>query len=137
MAGVLVFSPKCKFSQEIIRYIQDSPVLQSMIQYHNVNINGIPSPKITHVPTMITKNSKFLVGKEIRAWLESLLPNDITNCTLGGCGAVGASLEGTDDDGDLFSLESYGQSLQPVLTQALQDKINKNVTDAFGNYNKD
>ena len=137
MAGVLVYSPKCNHCNEIIRFIQDNQVLQTMIQYHNVNTQGLPSEKIQRVPTLISKNGKFLVGKEVRAWLESLLPQELENCTLGGCAAGACSLDGAEDDGDYFNLNSYGQSLQPVITQAIQDKINRNVSDAFSNGNKD
>lgn len=137
MAGVLVYSPKCNHCNDIIRFIQDNQVLQTMVQYHNVNTQGIPSQKVERVPTMITKNGKFLVGKEVKAWLESLLPQEIENCTIGGsCGTC--SLDGADEDGgDYFNLNNYGQSLQPVITQSLQDKINRNVSDAFSNGNKD
>lgn len=137
MAAVLVFSPKCKHSNDIMRFVQDHTVLQNLVQYHNVHTAGIPSPKITHVPTMITKNGKFLVGAEIKAWLASLLPNDISNCALGACSVGGSLIDSVDEEGDYFSLNNYGQSLQPVLTQEIQDKINKNVSDAFSKYNKD
>jgi hypothetical protein len=108
-----------------------------MIQYHNVNTQGLPSEKIVRVPTLISKNGKFLVGKEVKAWLESLLPQEIENCTLGGC-YNSSTLDGAEDDsGDYFNLNNYGQSLQPVITQTIQDKINRNVSDAFSNGNKD
>ena len=132
MAGILVYSPKCNHCNDIIRFVQDNSVLQSMVQYHNVNTQGIPSDKVTRVPTMITKNGKFLVGQEIKAWLGSLLPQEITNCCIGGNTYGGCDLEDPDgDSGDLFNLNSYGQSLQPVITKELQDKINRKVTEAF------
>lgn len=137
MAGILVYSPKCKFCTEVINFIQQNQILQSMVQYHNVNTHGVPSENVKRVPTMITKNSKMLVGNEIKAWLTSLLPNEIENCPLGNSTAL-CSLENPDDDtGDYFSLQNYGQSLQPMITPQLQDKINRNVTDAFSNGNKD
>lgn len=132
MAGILVFSPKCNHCLQIIDYIQKNATLQTLVQYHNINTQGVPDPdKVKRVPTMITKNGKFLVGNEIKAWLNSLLPQEITNCDLGGsCGAC--SLDNPEeDDGTLFTLDSYGQSLQPILTKELQDKINRNVSDAF------
>lgn len=131
MAGILVYSPKCNHCNELIRFIQSNSVLQTMVQYHNINTNGVPSDKVKRVPTMITKNGKFLVGQEIKTWLTSLLPQEITNCTLGGsCGAC--DLDNPDgDEGTFFSLNNYGQSLQPVITPELQDKINRKVSDAF------
>lgn len=133
MAGILVYSPKCKHCAELIQFIQDNQVLQSMVQYHNVNTQGIPSEKVGRVPTMITKNGKFLVGQEIKAWLTSLLPQDISNCSIGGNSCGACSLDNPDEDDSFFSLDNYGQSLQPVITQDIQDKINKKVSDAFNN----
>lgn len=137
MAGILVFSPKCKHCVEIINFINSHKMFQNMIEYHNINTDGLPSDKISRVPTMVTKNGKTLVGNEVKAWLASLLPNEISNCTLGKSSCGACSLESNDDEGGFFSLESYGQSLQPVLTPELQSKINRNVSDAFSNGNKD
>ena len=107
-----------------------------MIQYHNVNLQGIPqqyAEQITRVPTMLTSDKKFLIGNEIKAWLVSLLPCEISQCSLGGCMGV-SSIEGDEDDGDMFTLDNYGQTLQPPMTPELQAKIQKKVTDAFDGY---
>ncbi|MDB4588412.1 hypothetical protein N9095_00370 [bacterium] len=34
-------------------------------------------------------------------------------------------------DGSFFSLDNYGQSLQPPMTDELQKKISASVSDAF------
>lgn len=135
MAGVLIFSPKCNHCIEIINYIKANKQLSTMIQYHNVNVQGIPqqySGQITRVPTMLTSDKKFLVGNEIKAWLTSLLPCELTQCSLGNS-FCGTSLEG-QDDGNMFSLDNYGQSLQPPMTPELQDKITKKVSDAIESF---
>jgi hypothetical protein len=81
---------------------------------------------------MLTKNGKILVGREIKAFLESLLPVQFTNCDLNSCKSFGgslASLDGSDDvGGGIFLLEHYGQSLQPAMTPELQNKISKPVS---------
>jgi hypothetical protein len=81
---------------------------------------------------MLTKNGKILVGKEIKAFLESLLPAQFVNCDLNSCRNFGgslASLDGSEEsDGSIFLLEHYGQSLQPAMTPELQSKISKPVT---------
>lgn len=136
MAGVLIFSPKCAHCRDIVTYIQTNKQLSSMIQYHNVNTQGIPQQyagQITRVPTMLTSDKKFLVGNEIKAWLTSLLPCEISQCSLGTCMGV-ASIEGEEDYGNMFTLENYGQSLQPPITPELQAKINKNVSEAIDSY---
>jgi len=81
---------------------------------------------------MLTKTGKLLVGNEIRAWLDSLLPpEELTCCQIGGWGGNLASLDGMDDSGDMFELSSYGQSLQPALTAEIEAKINQSVSDAY------
>ncbi len=136
MAGVLIFSPKCNHCREIISYIQGNKQLSTMIQYHNINTQGIPQQyigQITRVPTMLTSDRKFLIGNEIKVWLTSLLPSEISQCSLVGCMGVSA-IDGDEDDGYMFALDNYGQTLQPAMTPELQAKINKKVTDAFDGY---
>jgi hypothetical protein len=133
MAALLIYSQKCSHSIEIVNFLQASPQLKQAVQLHDVNRLGVPkqyAKQITRVPTMLTKNGKILVGKEIKAWLESLLPNNFVNCDLNGCKGFGnfASFDGSDDGGNIFSLDQYGQSLQPAMTPELQEKINKKVT---------
>jgi hypothetical protein len=135
MAALLVYSPRCKHSTEIVNFVQSTPQLKQLVQFHDVNRNGVPpqyARQITSVPTMLTKNGKILVGKEIKAFLESLLPAQFVNCDLNSCRNFGgslASLDGSEEsDGSIFLLEHYGQSLQPAMTPELQSKISKPVT---------
>jgi hypothetical protein len=134
MAALLVYSPNCQFSQEIIQFLQSNPSLQTLVQFHNVSTHGIPAQyksKINRVPTLLTKNGKILVGKEVKAWLESLIPCDIMSCPVGSGSCYMSSLENPDGDDSFFSLDNYGQSLQPVMTPELQEKIKKDVGQAF------
>jgi hypothetical protein len=133
MAALLVYSPKCQHSLDILRFLDTHPVVKQVVQLHNINVQRIPpqyAQKVSHVPTLLTKSGQVLVGKEVRAWLESLLPITITNCELGGGRGCGfSSFDGSSDDsGDMFSLDDYGQSLQPAMTPELQERINKKVT---------
>ena len=75
---------------------------------------------------MLTKNGKILVGNEIKNWLESLLPaKDVDIVAWVGCTMT--TLDSNDNDTDIFSLDNYGQSLQPAMTRDLEDKINRDV----------
>ena len=135
MAALLVYSPKCKHSINILQFLESVPQLKQMIQLHDVSRLGVPpqyAREITRVPTMLTKDRKILVGNEIKAWLDSLLPAKFTTCDLFSCKSFGAgmaSLDGSEGgDDSMFSLDNYGQTLQPAMTKELQDKINKPVT---------
>lgn len=128
--SLLLYSPRCKHSSEIIEYIQSKPQLKQLVHYHNVNTQGIPpayKSKINRVPTLLTKNGKLLVGNEIRNWLDSLLPNkEISNWSPGGMCSM-TTLDGDENDNELFSLDGYGQSLQPAMTREMEEKINRDV----------
>lgn len=129
--SLLIYSPRCKFSMEVIEYINQHKQLQQLVHYHNINTQGVPPAyrnKITRVPTMLTKNGKILVGSEIKNWLVSLLPNrEIQNCGFGGRCSM-TTLDDEDNDTELFALDSYGQSLQPAMTRELEEKINRDVS---------
>jgi hypothetical protein len=131
--SLLIFSPKCNHCLEIIEFVKNHQQLKQLVHFHNVNTHGIPgayAKKINRVPTLLTKNGKILVGREIKNWLESLLPsNDIFHHELGS-GMFTFSLDG-DDDGGIFSLDHYGQSLQPAMTRDLEEKINRNVSESY------
>ena len=132
--SLLIYSPKCSHSLDIIDYIKRRPQIAQLVSYHNVNTQGIPpqyAHKITHVPTLLTKNGKFLVGNEIKNWLESLLPNnDIGSCDFGMCSMT--SLDG-EGNSDIFGLDDYGRSLQPPMTAELEEKINRDVSQTYSN----
>ena len=99
--SLLIYSPKCDHCKDIIEFIQKNPALKSLVSYHNIHTQPIPPHyrnQINRVPTLLTKNQKFLVGQEIKAWLRSLLPPDeITNCSLKG--TCGVSIDGGEEEG--------------------------------------
>mgnify|MGYP000271009768 FL=1 len=135
--SLLIFSPKCSHSVDIVNYINKHTQLRQIVHFHNVNTMGIPPQyrtKITRVPTMLTKNGKVLVGKEIQNWLESLLPvQDLETCGFGNCNMTTLDGEGSDV---LFGLDEYGRSLQPAMTPELEAKISRSVTEAYGDIKK-
>ncbi len=129
--SLLIYSPRCKFSMEVVDYIKKHHQLKQIVQYHNINTQGIPQSyksKITRVPTMLTQNGKILVGNEIKNWLDSLLPNkEIGNWGFSGACSM-TTLDDEDNDTELFALDSYGQSLQPAMTKELEAKIGRDVS---------
>lgn len=130
--SLLIYSPRCKHSMDVIEYINKHQQLKQLVHYHNINTQGIPANyrnKINRVPTMLTKNGKILVGNEIKNWLDSLLPKkEIDHGSIGGIGCSMSSLDGKDNNSDMFTLDQYGQSLQPAMTPELQEKISRDVS---------
>ena len=132
MSMLLVYSPKCNHCKDVVQFVMSNPSLKQIVSYHDIHERGIPQQyknKITSVPTLLTKNGKLLVGAEVKQFLISLLPCEITQCSISG-GFGGSLLEGEDNNG-FFCLDNYGQTLQPAMTRELQDKINKNVNEAY------
>ena len=129
--SLLIYSPRCKHSMEIIEYISKHQQLKQLVHYHNVNTQGVPSNykhKINRVPTMLTKNGKILVGIEIKNWLDSLLPaKEISNTNIGGGFCSMSTLYGRGES-DMFTLDEYGKSLQPAMTKELEEKISRYVS---------
>ena len=137
MSALLIYSDKCTHCKEVITFINSNAQLSQIVRYHNINTLGLPpqyQKQITRVPTLLTKNSKILVGKEIKQWLTSLLPVEFTSCSLGG-GFGCSNLNDEEEEGNIFCLDNYGQSLQPAMTPELQSRISQSVNEAF-NTNK-
>lgn len=126
--ALLVYSDKCKFSQEIIAFIKTQPALIEIIRFHNVTTSGVPSKRITRVPTLVTNEGKMCVGAEVKAWLVSMVPTEF-EC-WDSSGNLCTNLDGSENAG-LFDLDKYGESLQPILTPELEAKISMSVTDAY------
>ena len=130
--SLLIYSPRCKHSMDVIEYINSHKQLKQLVRYHNVNTQGIPpnyQSKINRVPTMLTKNGKILVGTEIKNWLDSLLPpKEVSHGSVSAFGCSMTSLDGDVPNSDLFSLDDYGQSLQPAMTKELEEKISREVS---------
>ena len=129
--SLLIYSPRCKHSMDVIEYINQHQQLKQLVRYHNVNTQGIPPSyknKINRVPTMLTQNGKILVGNEIKNWLDSLLPPiEVVHSPIGGFGCGMTTLDGDAPTSDIFSIEDYGRALQPPMTKELEQKISRDV----------
>jgi hypothetical protein len=101
------------------------------MMFHNVTVQGIPNKQITCVPTLLTNDGKTLVGREVKSWVESMIPIQEFGSldTYKGTSMLDESEE--QMSGDMFELDMYGSSLAPVMTQELEEKINKKVQDAY------
>ena len=129
--SLLIYSPRCKHSMDVVEYINQHQQLKQLVRYHNVNTQGIPPSyknKISRVPTMLTQNGKILVGNEIKNWLDSLLPQkEVVHSPIGGYGCSMTTLDEGKDTADIFALDDYGRSLQPPMTKELEEKIGRDV----------
>ncbi len=131
--ALLVYSDKCKWSMEIIAFIKSQPALIEIVRFHNVTTQGVPSQKITRVPTLVTNEGAMKVGAEVKTWLVSMIPCDFDSWD--GTGNLCTNLDGSENTG-LFDLDRYGASLQPIMTPELEARISMSVTDAYQNYGK-
>jgi hypothetical protein len=131
--ALLVYSDKCNFCVETLNYIKTQPELLQILRFHNISTNGIPSDRIKRVPTLVTNEGKLYVGSEVRSWLESMVPMDISSFNNDAFSIT--NLDESEEPGNLFQLDMYGVPLQPVLTPELNIKINKKVNDAISDFN--
>ena len=116
--SLLIYSPQCNHSLDIINYIQKHENLKKIVSYHNINKLGVP-PQF--------KN-------KIKNWLESLLPvKELEMVGFGSCSMTTLDGEGTNE---MFGLDDYGTSLQPPMTAELEEKINRSVNDAYNSQSK-
>ena len=133
--ATLVYSDKCPYSAQIIKEIQENPVLLHIVRFHNVTTQGVPSRQITRVPTLVTNDNKLLVGQEVRAWMQSMIP--VAEVEAVGAGGPATSfLDGTDGPDDMFDLDQYGASLAPPMTPELEARISRKPQDAMAEYQK-
>lgn len=125
--NVLVYSTKCEHCAELISFINENESILSVTRFHDINSNGVPRG-VTRVPTMIVKN-KMLVGRDIRDYLESIIPQDTEAFNFGP--KIGSSMDGTCFDDGMCSIQNFGQKLEPTISKELKEKINKSVQDAY------
>ena len=126
--ATLVYSDRCVHSMEIIKFIQETPALKPLLRFHNITKQGIPSKSIKRVPTLVTSDNKMLVGGEVKQWLMSMLPCEFSE--FEGWGPSTANLDNSEPD-SFFNLDSYGESLKPVVSPELQARIDASVSDAY------
>ena len=135
--ATLVYSDRCQYSAQVIRFIQENPALLQVIRFHNVTKQGVPSKQITRVPTIVTNDNKILVGSEVKAWLDSMVASSNDFEPVDAFGPATSMLDGTDSDiGTFYDLNSYGSSLAPPMTKELEERINRKVQDAYSAYQK-
>ena len=126
--ALLVYSDKCKWSRDIIDFIKTQPALLEIVRFHNITTQGVPSKKITKVPTLVTDQGIMHVGGEVKTWLTSMIPCDFESWDS--TGNLCSNLDGTGGQ-TLFELSKYGDSLQPTITPELEEKMNMSVMDAY------
>lgn len=126
--ALLVFSDRCQYCQEILKFVNSEPSIQPVLRFWNITTQGVPSKKITRVPTLVTNEGKMMVGSEVRAWIESMIPSDIESFATDN---FSFNLDGSDNSDNVFNLDRYGSSLQPTLTPELEAKINENPSVAY------
>ena len=113
------------------------PILFNFIYniYDQKNINYIEKFNMFDlISTSLLFLFLYVVGNEIKNWLESLLPvKEIEMAGFGTCAMTTLEGEGIDD---MFGIDNYGVSLQPPMTVELEEKISRSVNDAYNAHTK-
>jgi hypothetical protein len=131
--ALLVFSDKCSHSLDVISFIRSHPALIQIVRFHNVNTHGVPSKKIVRVPTLVTNDGQMLVGAEVKTWLTNTIPCEFEN--FESTGPSTSNFDGSEEaSGSMFGLDRYGETLQPILTPELEEKIGRNVSEAYQSF---
>ena len=126
---LLIYSERCKYCNDIIMYVRSQPALLTLVRFHNVNTHGVPNG-LTRVPTLISDDGTSVVGGDVKSYLEGLLPVNIESAILGS-EISSTYLDGSVDFNNFFTNDSFGASLAPPMTPELEEKIKRNVQDAY------
>lgn len=130
--ALLFYSDKCSHSTDLLKWLDKHPQVSKIIRRHDVSIHGVP-PKfhqtVRSVPTVVTQQGQVMVGKQCAAWCNSLVPPQ----DVGGMGEYAGltDLESEVGGAGMFSLDNYGQSIQPQLTQEMEERINSTVMESY------
>jgi glutaredoxin-related protein len=132
---LLVYSQNCSYSAKIIEYIRSQQVLLNIVRFHNINTSGVPNG-LTRVPAIITKDGATIIGGDVKTYLENLIPNNIESTNIVGGKLSTYSLDGSSGDmRGISNFDSFGHSLSPPMTKELEEKIGRNVQDAYQTMN--
>ncbi len=126
--NILIVSQKCENCKNLLAYIKSKNELTKIVRIHDVNISGVPSG-ITRVPTLIKNDGNVIIGGDIKLYLEQFLPDEIQSHSSN----IGYSIDGDDGSDNMFSIQSYGESLAPRMTKELEEKINMSIDEAMKN----
>tara|TARA_B110000285_G_C15136063_1_gene627016 strand:+ start:739 stop:1161 length:423 start_codon:yes stop_codon:yes gene_type:complete len=130
--ALLFYSDRCSHSSDLLKWLDKHPGVSKLVRRHDVTIHGIPAKfrnTVKSVPTIVTQQGQMMVGKQCSAWVNSLIPPQ----EVGGLGGYYGLADLSDESGGkgMFSLDNYGQSIQPQITAEMEERINSTVTDAY------
>lgn len=127
MTSVLIYSLRSDYCKELIEFVKSDDLLKTIVKFHDVNTQGVPNG-ISRVPTLISPEGKFIIGGDIKEYLEGFIVSDIE--PVGG-NFKSVELDGSNSTGNWFEIDRFGQSLQPKMTKDLEEKISMSVEDAY------
>lgn len=130
--ALLLYSDKCSHCSDLCKWLDKHPQVNRLIKRRDVTTYGVPQKfkqVVRSVPTLITQQGQVMTGKQCLAWVNSLIPPPEITGAMGGAGLTNLD-DGSGGDG-MFTLDNYGQSIQPQLTPEMEERINSTVTDAY------
>lgn len=130
--ALLFYSDRCSHSLDLLKWLDKHQQVSNLIRRHDVSVHGIPQKfrnSVKSVPTIVTQQGQVMVGKQCGAWVNSLIPPQ----EVGGMGGYAGLTELDSEAGGpgMFDLDNYGQSIQPQITQELEERINSTVMESY------
>jgi hypothetical protein len=131
MSAIFIYSNRSVPCQRILQYINDNPVLRPILQFYDIDEQGIPdSVRITSIPALVTQDKQVIEGRAaVQIWLESFSIPPIQKYNPGS--SLGTKSLSGNSSGKFFALEQRGRNLKPHITDALQAKINATIDDSL------
>ena len=130
--ALLFYSDMCSHCKDLLGFIGKHPPVDKLIRRHNVTVHGVPQKfkgNVKSVPTIITQQGQVMAGGQCMAWASSLVPPQEVEGVGGMSGLTDLSTEAGGPG--MFSLDNYGQSIQPHITPDLQQRISSTVMEAY------
>lgn len=127
--NTLIYSERCSHCKELLEFIDSNNELQQVTRFHDVNRSGVPRG-VTRVPTLVKMDGTVLVGRDISEYFESII---VPTCE-GASSNFGTTIDGSQTEEGIFSIDNYGASLAPRMTKDLEAKIKADVKSSFQTY---
>lgn len=123
--ATLIFSDRCEYCHDIIRFIQQNPEIRPQIHVHNID-DGIPTG-ISRVPSLMVGQDKILVGQDCKNYLMNMISQEEEPVI--GTGVHYVSIDGSGDisNKQYCDLMDMDKPRAAPMTKEFEEKMRKKV----------